>query len=116
MPMSDGIYLMTYRGAAGWGQGLLVLRDGKVTGADAQGGLYDGTFAQQPEGMTFDVQLTVPPGVVLVQGTQPQPTTYTVPFKAFLPYQSIEKELPVLVSLPPGPVNVIVKRLRALAN
>jgi hypothetical protein len=114
--MSAGIYLMTYRGAAGWGQGLIVLRAGKVTGADAAGGLYDGTYDTQPKGMTFDLTLTVPPGVVLVQGTQPQPTTYAVPFKAFIPYEAIEKEQPVLVSLPPGPVNAIVKRLRALGD
>ncbi len=112
--MSAGIYLMTYRGAVGWGQGLLVLHQGRVTGADAQGGLYDGTFADQPDDIFLDLTMTVPPGVVLVQGSQPQPITYTVPFRANIPKQSIEQELPVLVSLPPGPVNVIVKRLRAL--
>lgn len=114
--MSAGIYVMTYRGAVGWGQGLLHLQGGRVVGADAQGGLYDGIYTSRDDGILFQVEMTVPPGVTLVQGVPPRPTSYVIPFTAYIPFQAIENALPVLVELPPGPVNVIFKLLRKLED
>jgi hypothetical protein len=112
--MADGIYTMTFRGAVGWGTGMLVLRKGTVTGADAGGALYDGVYEEKPNDIFLDLKMHVPAGVVLVQGTPPRPTPYEVPFKATVPKAAIENSSPVLVQLPPGPINVIVKRLRKL--
>ena len=110
----DGIYVMTFRGAVGWGTGLLVLRRGIVTGADAMGALYDGKYVEQGSDVAFDLKMTVPPGVSLVQGTQPQPTQYVVPIAVKVAKASIANSQPVLLNLPPGPVNVIFKLLRTL--
>ena len=110
----DGIYSMTFRGAVGWGMGMLVLRRGKVAGADAQGVRYDGEYSETSDDLRLDLEMVVPPGVSLVQGTPPRPIQYSLPFTATVPRHSIDAASPVLVQLPPGPVNVIVRRLRPL--
>jgi hypothetical protein len=112
--MLDGIYTMTFRGSADWGIGMLVLRGGKVTGADAGGALYDGRYVERPDGLLVEMTMTVPAGLSLVQGTPPQAKPYEVPFNALIPKRALENSEPVLVELPPGPVNVIVRRLRSL--
>jgi hypothetical protein len=112
----DGIYALTFRGATGWGMGLLELRNGIAAGADALGATYDGTYRETDEDVTLDLNMTVPPGVSLVQGTPARPVQYSVPFSATIPKRAIDDHAPVLVELPPGPVNVIVRRLRALAH
>jgi len=112
----DGIYIMSYRGAIGWGLGMLLLRRGIVTGADMLGGLYDGCYEERPDDLVFDLKMTVPAGVILVQGTRPQPKPYDVPFNAVVPKRAIETHEPVLVQLPPGPVNAIFTLLRPLED
>jgi hypothetical protein len=112
----DGIYTMSYRGAIGWGQGLLLLRRGVVTGVDIVGAFYDGRFVERDEDVSFELKMTVPAGVILVQGTAPQPRPYEVPFNAVVPKRAIETLEPVLVQLAPGPVNVIFKLLRPLED
>jgi hypothetical protein len=115
--MVDGIYTMTYLGASGdWGMGMLVLRQGIVVGADAVGGLYDGRYIETPDSLNVEMAMTVPAGVTLVQGTPARPTAYQVPFNVTIPKASLEKSTPILVQLPPGPVNLIVKRIRALGT
>ena len=110
----QGIYQITYRGAADWGMGMLVIKDGTVTGADMGGGLYDGTYTEVHDGVAVDITMTVPPGMRLVQGTPPKSQEYKIPFSLILSNQAVEKREPVLVDLPPGPVNVIFNRLRTL--
>jgi hypothetical protein len=112
--MANGIYLMTYRGSASWGQGMLVLRNGVVAGADASGGVYDGTYRDTGPTLAFTAVMRVPPGALLVQGVPPQPTAYDVPFVAEIPKDAIRSQSPVLVEMLPGPVNVIIKLLRPL--
>jgi hypothetical protein len=111
-----GIYTMTFRGAAGWGMGLLELRDGVAAGADVAGATYDGTYVETDDDFTLQMHMTVPPGVTLVQGTAPRPVPYSVDFNATIPKGSIEANQPILLDLQPGPVNVIVSRLRDLPN
>jgi hypothetical protein len=112
--MADGIYTITFRGATGWGMGLLLLQYGTVTGADSAGALYDGRFQDETDSLVLDVKMTVPPGVALVQGSIPRATPYEVPFRASISKRAIEFSEPTLIDLPPGPVNVIVKCLRRL--
>ena len=112
----DGIYKVTFRGAADWGIGLLELRDRIVAGADAAGATYDGTYEETDTEITLDLNMTVPPGVTLVQGQPARSTQYSVPFYVTIPKQSIAEGTPVSVELPPGPVNVIVTRLREFAH
>lgn len=112
----DGIYALSFRGAASFGMGVIALRDGVIAGADVGGVIYDGTYNETAQDVTLDIEMTVPPGVSLVQGTAPRPTSYHVPFHAIIPKQAIETNEPVLVDLPPGPMNVIIRRLRSLAH
>jgi len=112
--MSQGIYTITFRGASDWGIGMLVLQNGNITGADVGGATYDGTYTDNGDSIFFKAIMTVPPGVSLVQGTRPMPTTYTVPFEAEIKKNIITTGEPVLINLPPGPVNVIFKKLRTL--
>lgn len=112
----NGIYSMTFRGAAGWGMGLLELRDGVAAGAGAEGATFDGTYEETEEDIRLNLCMTVPPGVTLVQGTQPKPVQYSVPFNATIPKLAINTSTPILVELAPGPVNIIVRRLRTLGH
>ena len=112
----EGIYTMTFRGAADWGMGMLVLRGGTVTGADMAGGLYDGRYIELSEALVLEMKMTVPAGVALVQGTPPQDESYDLNFSFEVSKRAIENSEPVLVILPPGPINVIVKRLRSLED
>jgi hypothetical protein len=112
----DGIYSITFRGATAWGLGMLLLRYGRLTGADVGGVRYDGTYSVQDGALNIDAVLTVPPGATLVQGVPARPQAYSVPFKAKVPRAAIEQGEAVLINMPPGPVNVIVKLLRGLED
>lgn len=114
--MADGIYSIVYRGAVGWGQGMMMLRRGVVTGVDTVGVLYDGRYEENAAALVLTAKMVVPPGVVLVQGTPPRPNSYELAFNAVIPRQAIETSQPVLVELPPGPVNAIFKLLRPLVD
>lgn len=112
--MFDGIYKITFRGAADWGMGVLILKDGIVTGADVAGALYDGTYLEHSDSISVKINLTVPPGVTLVMGTPPQSKEYSFQFDISLSKKSIETSQTILVQLPQGPVNVIFQLLRNL--
>jgi hypothetical protein len=113
MPM-DGIYSITFRGAADWGMGMLILQNGQVTGADASGVTYDGTFVDTGPYIELHVTMSVPPGVALVQGVPAQSKAYTIPINQMIPKSAIETSQAILLQLAPGPVNVIFRRLRTL--
>ena len=110
--MVEGIYLITFRGLSDWGMGMLILDKQTVTGADVGGALYDGKYNVSSENLHLDMELTVPPGVVLVQGVGPWSIPQKFPFAADIPLHALTDSSPVRVDLPPGPVNVILKRLR----
>jgi hypothetical protein len=112
--MTDGIYSITFRGAADWGMGVLIFKSGVITGADVGGAVYDGTYTDSDDTILVDVVMHVPAGVDLVQGTPASPAPYTVRFNAQISKSSMRNGDPVLIVLPPGPVNVIFKLLRPL--
>jgi hypothetical protein len=112
--MLDGIYSIIFRGRADWGTGMIILQNGVITGADAQGALYDGSYAELGTDLRVDFTMTVPPGVTLVQGTPARPEQYMISARTIFPKRALDSGEPVLMDLPPGPVNVIFRRLRAL--
>jgi hypothetical protein len=116
MMVMDGMYSMHFRGAADWGMGMLILQRGQITGADFSGALYDGSYRVEGSEIEVRMTMTVPPGVTLVQGTPAQPTKYEVPIYLRIPISILETQQPVLMQLPPGPVNVIFRRLRTLSS
>lgn len=110
----NGIYSIAFRGQADWGLGLLVLQNGIITGADVGGVTYDGTYKDLGSALTVDLKITVPPGARLVQGTPPRPVPYDVKFKETLPKDVLSSGASVTLNMPPGPVNVIFRKLRDL--
>lgn len=110
----NGIYSIAFRGAADWGMGLLVFLNGVISGVDVGGAIYDGTYTDNGTEIVARMTLTVPPGVMLVQGTPPRSTEVKFPFDITVSKEAIEKSTPVLVRLPPGPVNVVFKRMKAI--
>lgn len=113
--MIDGIYSVSFRGHADWGMGLLVLQQGIITGADQGGVLYDGRYVDRGANVEVAIQITVPAGARLVQGTAPQLKPYAFEFNAVLPKAILDTGAPVTLDMPPGPVNAIFRRLRSLS-
>ena len=85
-----------------------------MTGADAAGATFDGTYKEDGERVSFTLTMTVPPGVVLVQGTPARPVSYEVPIAASVPIRALNSLEPVRLEMPQGPVNVIFRRLQNL--
>lgn len=112
--MLDGIYSITFRGREDWGLGMLILQNGTIIGVDSGGVEFDGQYSDGALGVEVKVTMTVPAGATLVQGTRAQPFPYTVPFTLIVPRIAFDNAQPVLLELPPGPVNVIFRRLRKL--
>ena len=66
----NGIYVMYYTGVAGSGYTVFVMKDGVIVGADATGGLLDGTYTDVGDGnLDVSVMLNAPAGTMLVTGT-----------------------------------------------
>lgn len=112
--MLDGIYSITFRGRDDWGMGMLILQDGSILGADAGGVQYDGKYVETKSDVKVAFTMTVPPGATLVQGTKAQSSAYKITVEETLPVAAFDNSQPVLLSLPPGPVNVIFRCLRRL--
>ena len=68
--MREGFYKVDYQGTSGLGVAVLALDTGMVVGADAMGGMYDGTYEWNEEKQLIDANVTVsiPEGVPVVQG------------------------------------------------
>lgn len=109
----DGFYAITFRGTADWGMGMFILKAGKITGADIGGVIYDGSYVEHEEHVDVSVNARVPPGATLVQGVPAQSVWTTYDFSGALPKRALDTNEPVLLNLPPGPVNVIFKRVRS---
>lgn len=109
----EGFYAVYYTGAAGFGHAVLAIRDGILSGADAAGGVYDGTYKLGEAGaVSIEVTLTVPAGATLVTG-QTLPSPYNQTIKAELPVNFAGGQ-PVPMQTPLGPVNAIFKKLRGM--
>lgn len=106
----QGFYALYYTGISGFGHAVLIMKDGLVIGADATGGVYDGTYQTVDNDIKVEVNLTVPAGATLVTG-QSLPEALTQKIVATLP-SHFASGSPVSISTPMGPVNVIFKKLR----
>lgn len=111
----DGIYAMYFTGAVGSGHGLIMLSAGTITGADAAGVLYDGSYSLNPDRtlLTGSLTMQVPSGTSLVTGASAgeAPLTFEVPLS--LP-ANLGNGRPLPLKMATGTVNVIFKKLREL--
>ncbi|MGV3576622.1 MAG: hypothetical protein ACO1O4_15975 [Devosia sp.] len=110
----EGFYAVYYTGQTGFGHAVLVMREGKIVGADVTGGVYDGTYTiEANNSVTVDIVLTVPPGTTLVTG-QTLTTQHSQNIKANV-VETFANGQTVPLQTPMGPVNAIFKKLRDLA-
>jgi hypothetical protein len=112
--MINGFYALYYTGKAGSGFGVVVFKDGIVTGADASGGLYDGEYTINQDKRIFEgtIKMTVPPGVSLVTGSPVTQHFYTQQFPISLPLDLDQLRAPIQVQTPTGPVNLKLQKIR----
>lgn len=110
----DGIYAMYYTGTAGSGHAVFTMKDGVIAGADAVGGLLDGTY-EKAEGGDVDISVTLKslPGTWLVTGKLAEKKDDLMQqITARLP-SNFGHGNPIGIRTPTGPVNVIFKKLRS---
>lgn len=100
----------------GVGFGIIVLDTLIIVGVDAAGVKYDGSyeFNARTEKIDARIMLTIPPGVLLVQGVPARDEEYSFEFDASFPRET--EETPVRVETPVGPVNVVVRYLRGFPD
>ncbi len=53
----EGFYAIYYTGTAGFGHAVLIFKDETITGADATGGIYDGSYSIGDGTIDFQVDL-----------------------------------------------------------
>jgi len=110
----EGIYTMYFTGHVGSGLGLLLLKNGVIAGADAAGGIFDGSYTLEPGGtLNVNVRMTIPPGGTLVTGSSAGQNPMVVEMPAQLP-ENFANGQAIALSTPTGPVNIIFKKLRNL--
>jgi hypothetical protein len=106
----DGTYGFVYCGNRGLGIGVFSINGDRIEGRDFAGGSYKGTAVQDGNGnIQLDVQMQVPAGVELAQGTAPQDLPHTRHIHWTFPPVFGDGE-PQMVEFA-GPVTVMVKRI-----
>lgn len=112
MKSVDGFYSAFMSGMDGQGYALLVLRRGKIVGADPLGVTFDGNFTAEPDGgWSGEVLVKAPAGGTLIQGvsTGPSGLSYSVPVR--FP-SNFDKQPFIHIETPLGPVNVKLTKIR----
>ena len=106
----DGTYGFVYCGNRGLGIGVFSINGDRIEGRDFAGCSYEGTTVQDGGGnIVLDVQMQVPPGIVLSQSTAQQDLPHTRQISWTFPPAFGDGE-PQMVEFA-GPVTVMVKRI-----
>ena len=106
---------MYFTGVAGSGHAVFVMKDGVLVGADALGGVLDGTYTDLGDGnLEVSVVLTVPAGTSLVTGAVAGRESLTQQVTTRLP-TNLGNGSPIGVQTPTGLVNVVFKQLRDIS-
>ena len=107
-----GMYMMYYTGKASCGHALFCMKNGLIAGADAVGGLLDGTYKESDDGnIEISVTLKSIPGTGLVTGKMVERDDLLQKITAKLPSYFWSGNA-IGIQTPTGPINVIFKRLR----
>lgn len=111
--MKEGFYSVAYKGLAGSGFGMLALDTGAVVGADAMGGVYDGSYAFNPATNLVDLEImaVLPAGLWPVQTGVPLQKPISFPVKVSLP-RAVGVEKSAIAQTPLGPVTVLFRKIR----
>jgi hypothetical protein len=110
-PNVEDIYLVTYRGWFGEGHGNFRLADGKVTGTDVGGGVYDGAYQWNEHTCSVDLDIDLRmlfPNIHVPDGKLRVPGEITR-VRLSIPWHTLGQ--PFAVNLPTGPLMLTVKRI-----
>jgi hypothetical protein len=111
----EGFYALYITAVAGNNIGMIALKNGVISGADAAGALFDGSYTwdQEKKVLYNKLQVTISGNMPLIQGgvASPEGLVYEANFQV-----SFEKEdIPYFrVDTPVGAVNVKMVKLRNL--
>jgi hypothetical protein len=94
------------------GLGILKVTDGVVIGVDLAGSRYRGQMLplEGSDEVEFRLEMAIPPGVSLVQGTSAQPIPYVKALPARLPVD-FANGAPIAIRVSPGTVTIMIKRI-----
>ena len=110
----EGIYAIYFTGMAGLGHAVFVMKNGIVSGADAMGVMFDGTYRDVgADTLDFSVTMTVPPGPPLVTGVTAEREPLVQEIAAKLPH-NFGNGNPIGIDTPTGPVNAVFRKLRSI--
>jgi|SRR3954470_21510895 hypothetical protein len=108
----DGTYGFVYCGANGLGLGVFKIEAGRFAGADTGGVLYGGKAQEGGDGSIYlDLNLAVPSGTPLPQGTAAQEVPHARHIQATLP-PAFGDGVPQEIAAQPGSITVMIKRIR----
>ncbi len=109
----DGFYAIYYQGAASPGLAQIQLNNGKITGADATGGLWDGEFAVDFVGgnISCEISVRLPAGARLATTGRPPEANEAANMKFILPIDFASRPF-IALELPIGKLNVRFQKLR----
>lgn len=110
----DGIYAAYLSGRVGRGFAILLFNKGRVTGADALGIQFDGSYVEREGGnVSVEMAVNAPPNIQLVQGglTGHDGDQYTVALDLPPDFPTADY-IPIATKY--GPINARIRRLRGL--
>jgi hypothetical protein len=109
----DGIYAAYLSSKVGQGFAMLVLRKGKLVGADAAGTTMDGSYVEDANVVSATIFVKTPPNISLLQGGLSGPEGESSEITFQMPHD-FEKQPFVRVETKRGPVNAKLVKLRGL--
>lgn len=111
----EGIYTAYISGVEGNGFGMLVFKNGLITGADAAGVNFDGEYSFDIKKKKYEgeIKVTAPPNSILIQGQNTGPNGMEYKFEISLSENFLEEPFITIVT-PLGPINIILEKLREL--
>jgi hypothetical protein len=108
----NGTYGFVYCGYIGVGMGVFRIANSALVGVDLAGAKYRGQVVEDKStgGMKIAFEMSVPSGVMLVQGTTPLDTPYTKTAEINAP-PDFGDGTPFQVYIAPGTITMMVKRI-----
>ena len=112
--LENGLYRINFAGATGWGDGVLVLQNGTITGCDVGTVQYDGSYSfdNQKQVNKIELVIGVPPYGELVTGFTAGAVGAKLPVIAECPRPDPEANF--VASVNGRPVTGKIQKLRAL--
>ena len=109
----NGFYAAYLTGSEGQGFAMLVFRNGTITGVDAGGAKYDGTYVDTENGHSIKVTVSLPPNTLLIQGVTTGPEIDSSVLEFQIPADFLSQPF-LRISAKHGPVNAKQTKLREL--